>query len=146
MKIGIKYCGGCNPRYDRVAEINKLKAEFPKAEFVTASLHPDCDIVIVVCGCFSQCADRTGLKAKEHMYITWQVTDFDQIRERLREEYPDWKDVVVNHDAVTTVGFTKTEETIAFEASQAEAVAKAKKTEQEEASKWMKMVMPLSGK
>ena len=100
--------------------------------------------MIVPCGCFSQCADRSGLKAKEQMYITWQVTDFDKIRERLREEYPDWQEV--SHEAVTTVGFTKTEETIAFEASQAEAVAKAKKTEQEEASKWMKMVMPLSGK
>lgn len=145
MKIGIKYCGGCNPRYDRVAEVNRLKAEFPKAEFVTASLHPDCDIVIVVCGCFAQCADQTGLKAKEKLYTTWQVSDFDKIRERLREEYPDWQDVKVEYNA-SSIGFTKTEETIAFEASQAEAVAKAKKTEQEEASKWMKMVMPLSGK
>lgn len=27
MKVGIKYCGGCNPRYDRVAAVNQLKRE-----------------------------------------------------------------------------------------------------------------------
>ena len=68
MKVGIKYCGGCNPRFDRVAAVNRLKTEFPKAEFVTASLYPDCDIVLVVCGCFAACADQTGLKAKEQIF------------------------------------------------------------------------------
>lgn len=29
MKIGIKYCGGCNPRYDRSHEVDKLKKRFP---------------------------------------------------------------------------------------------------------------------
>lgn len=29
MKIGIKYCGGCNPRYDRNQEVEKLKKNFP---------------------------------------------------------------------------------------------------------------------
>ena len=48
MKVGIKYCGGCNPRYDRVAAVNQLKREFPQVEFVSASGNPDCDIVFVV--------------------------------------------------------------------------------------------------
>ena len=33
MKIGIKYCGGCNSRYDRTKEVEKLKKQFPQHEF-----------------------------------------------------------------------------------------------------------------
>ena len=28
MRLGIKYCGGCNSRYDRVAETQKLLRHF----------------------------------------------------------------------------------------------------------------------
>lgn len=31
MKIGIKYCGGCNPRYDRSQEVEKLKKKISPA-------------------------------------------------------------------------------------------------------------------
>ena len=36
MKIGIKYCGGCNPRYDRSQEVEKLKKKFPQHTFTSA--------------------------------------------------------------------------------------------------------------
>ena len=29
MKVGIKYCGGCNPRYDRGEFVSKLLAAHP---------------------------------------------------------------------------------------------------------------------
>lgn len=29
MKVGIKYCGGCNPRYDRAAYVKVLCARHP---------------------------------------------------------------------------------------------------------------------
>ena len=29
MKVGIKYCGGCNPRYDRAASVRTLCARHP---------------------------------------------------------------------------------------------------------------------
>ena len=31
MRIGIKYCGGCNPRYDRVAAVKELQHAHLKA-------------------------------------------------------------------------------------------------------------------
>ena len=30
MRIGIKYCGGCNPRYDRVAAVKELQQRHPE--------------------------------------------------------------------------------------------------------------------
>ena len=36
MKIGIKYCGGCNPRYDRSQEVEKLKKKFSQHTFTSA--------------------------------------------------------------------------------------------------------------
>ena len=35
-QIGVRYCGGCNPRYDRVALVKRIGGFFPEAEFVTA--------------------------------------------------------------------------------------------------------------
>ena len=31
MKIGIKYCGGCNPRYNRTAVVSRLKKDVGEA-------------------------------------------------------------------------------------------------------------------
>lgn len=145
MKVGVKYCGGCNPRYDRVAEINRLRAEFPDAAFVSASGNADCDIVLVVCGCPAACADTTGLRAKDEMLTLWQLADVEKARQKLRSVCPNWRDLSAEYSS-ESVGITKTEEAMAAEAAQAESLARADKAEQEEASRWFKMVMPLSGK
>ncbi len=145
MKVGIKYCGGCNPRYDRVAAVNQLKREFPQVEFVSASGNPDCDIVFVVCGCFAACADRTGLQAKDEMITVWQLSDVDKARQKLRSVCPDWQEVTVE-DSALSAGITQTEEAKAAWEVQKESLARADKAEQEEAARWMRMVMPLSGK
>ena len=28
-KIALRYCGGCNPRYDRIGLVEELKSRFP---------------------------------------------------------------------------------------------------------------------
>lgn len=35
-RVGLRYCSGCNSRYDRVQLMNRLKDLFPEAEFVPA--------------------------------------------------------------------------------------------------------------
>lgn len=70
LKIGIKFCGGCNPTFDRVAAVEKIKREFEgKAEFVP----PDDDtaeMVIAVMGCGSACAELGEIKGKQIIIIT----------------------------------------------------------------------------
>ena len=63
MRIGVKYCGGCNPRYDRVALVHRLMEERPEDRFEAAVPGEVYDQLLVVCGCLSQCADLTGLTA-----------------------------------------------------------------------------------
>ena len=61
MKIGVKYCGGCNPSFDRIAAAEKIKERFKEeAEFVSYT-DPDAEFIIVLMGCSSACADLDGI-------------------------------------------------------------------------------------
>jgi len=63
LKIGVKFCGGCNPRYDRKAFLKKI--EEAKAEYnFTYNLEEEYDILLIICGCKSACAghDNKGKK------------------------------------------------------------------------------------
>ena len=62
MKIRVKYCGGCNPRYDRKAVTERLRAAFPESEFVEAGDDEGpFDHVIVLSGCSAACASHEDL-------------------------------------------------------------------------------------
>lgn len=69
MIVGIKYCGGCNPRYDRVAAARRLEAAFPGLTFTPARPGAGIDVLLVLCGCTARCADLTGLKADTILYL-----------------------------------------------------------------------------
>lgn len=69
MKIGIKYCGGCNPRYDRTKEVEKLKKQFPQHEFTYDPGKAACDIYLLVCGCMTACATSEGLAARRFVQL-----------------------------------------------------------------------------
>lgn len=51
--ISIKYCGGCNPRYDRVATVDKLFAAFPQLKRTEPE---DAGIFLGINGCSCACA------------------------------------------------------------------------------------------
>lgn len=65
MRIAVKYCGGCNPRYDRPGFRTRLEARLAgRAEFVNASAEGPFDLVLVVCGCTAACADHRTLEGR----------------------------------------------------------------------------------
>lgn len=55
IRIGIKYCGGCNPSYVREKVEEVLRKNFPDANF---SYYSDgsYDIVVCISGCKRACA------------------------------------------------------------------------------------------
>ena len=57
MKIGIKYCGGCNPVIDRKRLVKRLMRELPDDYVYEYFNLDDCDIVLVVNGCSLACAE-----------------------------------------------------------------------------------------
>lgn len=85
-KIGLRYCGGCNPRYDRVAVVKRLEEFFPEAEFLVAEEGKRYCAVVVACGCSSRCANVSGLAVPmgRLVYLSgWE--DLLQAKERLRQ-------------------------------------------------------------
>lgn len=61
IPIGVRYCGGCNNRYDRVAVIRRLEALAPEVEFVTAQAGTPYPAALVVAGCPTDCAKRDDI-------------------------------------------------------------------------------------
>jgi hypothetical protein len=68
--VGLKYCGGCNPRYDRIALAEALMARLgPEIEWVS----PDAgqlDFVLAIEGCQTACADLSPFEGMEIRVIT----------------------------------------------------------------------------
>ena len=76
MLVGVKYCGGCNPRYDRGALVAQIKKALPAMRFEPVRPDQVYDVLLVVSGCHVQCADisgiqyrrgRVGVYAAEHL-------------------------------------------------------------------------------
>ncbi|MGB5749540.1 MAG: hypothetical protein WBM69_21360 [Desulfobacterales bacterium] len=76
LKVGVKYCGGCNPYYDRVALVKWIESRLQgKAKFVSPE-NVDVDLVLVVEGCRTACADLSAFDGKKIRIIT-QSADAD---------------------------------------------------------------------
>lgn len=63
--IGVRYCGGCNPRYDRVALVKKLESFFPGERFAPAQPGAQHPAVVAVCGCPNKCVNLGDLALPE---------------------------------------------------------------------------------
>ena len=70
MKVGIKYCGGCNPTYRREKVEEVLREEFPEVHF-TYFTHLSsenlkglkADLVVCISGCKKGCAEEAVVSA-----------------------------------------------------------------------------------
>lgn len=69
MKIGIKYCGGCNPGYDRKKLVEKLMSEHLEVTFEIARENILYDIVVVINGCRRACSEHESLKGVDKLLI-----------------------------------------------------------------------------
>ncbi|RLI75398.1 hypothetical protein DRP05_14885 [Archaeoglobales archaeon] len=56
MKIGIKYCGGCNPTYSREKIEEYIRKYFSNAEVIYTSNPENVDIMVCISGCKRGCA------------------------------------------------------------------------------------------
>jgi hypothetical protein len=84
MKIRVKYCGGCNPRYDRKAVVERLKTAFPDTEFVEADGDGPFEHVAVLCGCSAECASHGDLQGKHGKTVASSEEECQRLEEVLR--------------------------------------------------------------
>lgn len=79
MDIGVKYCGGCNPRYNRKNFVELLK-ETTGQKFEAADRSKEYDMLLVLCGCSSSCADISRYKVKNgHIIMVKSDADFEAV-------------------------------------------------------------------
>jgi hypothetical protein len=63
-RIGIKYCGGCNPSYDRVSRIARLASALKDYLQLVSYDAPSLDLLLIVNGCPKGCADREDIRKR----------------------------------------------------------------------------------
>ena len=83
MRIGIAYCGGCNPRFDRVEAVAALKEEFPGIAFLPFQDGGNYDFLAVVCGCHARCAARSLQEVRQECVVLTRHSDFEVFRHTL---------------------------------------------------------------
>lgn len=80
--VSVKYCGGCNPRFDRVAFTARFFDTFPQLAAVGAD-SPDPWFAIGVCGCERACIKSSQFRGHEGNAIICDMSAFDNLCERI---------------------------------------------------------------
>lgn len=94
MRVAVKYCGGCNARYDRTALVERLKSALGGGtDWMSAAQAEPArpDFVLVVCGCTAACAGHRQLTGRYGKLVLWAPEQEEAALRRLRalrdEEY-----------------------------------------------------------
>ncbi len=88
MTIGIKYCGGCNPHYDRVSAVRKLEDALKDkdVQFQTYEDGSAYDSCLIVKGC-TRCVDlEQKITGYQQLYVAAAEEDFDPILKDILEK------------------------------------------------------------
>lgn len=85
MKCGVKFCGGCNPRFERGAAYRDIKSSIDKIEFDYANEDEIYDILLVIGGCPSCCASYEQYNVRKNIYKFWDIAQIEDIKKKLNE-------------------------------------------------------------
>ena len=85
MICGVKYCGGCNPRFNRTNFFNKVKRNCPEIEFQYVQPEIIYDHLLVIQGCTSKCADLSTLKTNGTLWNICDEAQYDKLIRQLKE-------------------------------------------------------------
>jgi sulfite reductase beta subunit-like hemoprotein len=61
-RLAIKFCGGCNPAYERSDVAQIIEESLPNVRWVSADA--EADLLIIINGCNSSCAQRPEIEEK----------------------------------------------------------------------------------
>jgi hypothetical protein len=90
-RVGVKYCGGCNPAYDRHAAFETIRegvrasaaASGAEATFEKAEEGVIYDALLVICGCANRCASTAQYQSKTAPVVVWDANGAGAASERL---------------------------------------------------------------
>jgi hypothetical protein len=68
-RIGLKYCGGCNPSYDRVEYVRQIReAAGDRIDWVPLD-EGGFNTILLVCGCDKQCVEMAEYEETGHRVV-----------------------------------------------------------------------------
>ncbi|WZL74488.1 hypothetical protein QBE52_07055 [Clostridiaceae bacterium 35-E11] len=89
MVVGVKYCGGCNPRYDRTKFLKRLIDALGRDyTFETVQFQKTYDILLILGGCHNCCANYADIGTKQGAIRAIAEKDFEKVFGRLQREFP----------------------------------------------------------
>lgn len=85
-KIGVKFCGGCNPKYDRDSIFLKVKEAYGEDVHIVEE-GETYDALLSICGCENACADISKYKHNVLFINTdSQKVEVEEIKKFLKEK------------------------------------------------------------
>jgi len=81
--IAVKYCGGCNPRYDRVQFVQDLRESLPEFEFSGTDAF-DPEFALIVCGCPARCVSHGQIAGRWGKFVV-ASPEHEPLTEALRK-------------------------------------------------------------
>lgn len=78
-QVALRYCGGCNPRFDRGALVARLQNAVPGIALVPFDRAGNYLAVLVICGCTAQCARQEDLPEQIPRFVVKDDEEYEQI-------------------------------------------------------------------
>lgn len=85
MKCGIKFCGGCNPRYDRGAASRQIQNDLPDIDFSHAVEGELYDHLLVIGGCPACCASFEQYDVDGRVIKMWDSSHIEAVKKELSD-------------------------------------------------------------
>ena len=68
-RIGVRFCGGCNPRYDRVGALRMLRESLPQLIWESVEPGMEYDRYLLICGCMAACVTVKDLPGDKLVWV-----------------------------------------------------------------------------
>ena len=86
MKCGVKFCGGCNSRFERGNAYNNIKDQLSKeVYFEYANEDEIYDLILIIGGCTNCCASIEHLKWSKGIVKLFDKDDIDKVIRIIRD-------------------------------------------------------------
>ncbi|MCC0660278.1 MULTISPECIES: hypothetical protein [unclassified Clostridioides] len=79
MTCGVRFCGGCNPRYGRGKALAIIKEHFNgRVDFSVAEEDVEYDLLLIIGGCTTLCASYQQYKVKKSYIKIWDFSHIER--------------------------------------------------------------------
>lgn len=86
MKCGVKFCGGCNPHYQRGDAYRRIKADMPYVDFEYAEEGEQYDHLLVIGGCTACCPAYDQYTVRGDVLKMWSEDHIENIKQKLEDK------------------------------------------------------------